>query len=129
MAGKQLTAWKAVAQETAVIEDDGDILLPLKRLRDQYTRKAEEIDDKMPGKGASDEKDKAKRQSMLRLAAFYRSVADSLQRLIGVASVTDFIEAPAPVDQTEEILSDDGPGTQAAKLLAAQLGGSGDPQA
>jgi|SRR5208282_3040076 len=112
MVNKNLTTWKAVAQETALIED-GDILLPLKRLRDQYTRKAEKIEERMPGKGASDDADKAKRKDMLLAAGRYHYAAWTVQKLIGTVATTDFIEIPAPVDKMEEILSDEGPGTQA----------------
>jgi|SRR5271166_4675265 len=97
MANKQLTSWKAVAQETAVIEDDGDILLPLKRLHDQYVHRAEELDHKAYGDN------RAKIQAA---AQRYRNAADSVQRLIGVVSTTDFVEESAPVDQLELIASD-----------------------
>jgi hypothetical protein len=53
---KNLTAWKAAPREEQVLADEGNILRPLERVRDQYTHKAEELDEKMPGPGASDPK-------------------------------------------------------------------------
>jgi hypothetical protein len=101
-----LGGWKAAAKEAAVLEDDGDILMPLKRVRDQYIRRAVEIEEKAPGKGASDEEDKAKRARMLEVAAGYRVAADAVQLCIGVIRCQDLVEAPAPVDQTETVLCD-----------------------
>jgi hypothetical protein len=84
---------RVVIQEALLHDDDGDILLPLKRVRDQYTKRAEALDEKMPGTGASDPDDVAKRSSMLKNAAFYRKAADAVQTVIG--------------DQPESLLSDD----------------------
>ena len=97
---------RVVTQEELLHDDDGDILLPLKRVRDQYTKRVSELDDKMPGIGASDPDDVAKRSSMLKNAAFYRKAADAVQFAIGVIRCQDLAEPPAPVDQTETILSD-----------------------
>ena len=98
---------RAVEKEALLHDEDGDILLPLKRVRDQYTKHAEELDAKMPGPGASDERDKIKRAKMLETAAEYRKSADAVQRIIGgLYNTVDFPEPSAPVDQTELILSD-----------------------
>jgi hypothetical protein len=43
---------------------------------------------------------------MLVVAANYRKCADAVQSIIGTVSCSDFVEAPAPVDQEELILSD-----------------------
>jgi hypothetical protein len=95
-----------VAQEKYMLEDDGDILAPLKKIRNQYVKRANELDEKMPGLGASDVADIAKRAAMLKVAAWYRKAADAVQFTIGVMRCEDFVEAPAPIDQTEIILSD-----------------------
>jgi len=97
---------RAVEKEALLHEDDGDILLPLKRVRNLYTKRAAELDDNMPGIGASDPDDIAKRASMLKNADFYRKAADAVQTVIGVVHCQDLVEPPAPADQTETILSD-----------------------
>ena len=61
---------RAVEKEALLHDEDGDILLPLKRVRDQYTKHAEELDAKMPGPGASDAPDKIRREDMLEAANF-----------------------------------------------------------
>jgi hypothetical protein len=97
---------RIVKQEALLHDDDGDILLPLKRVRDLYTKRATDLDDKMPGSGASDPDDITKRASMLKNAAFYRKAADAVQFIIGASHCQDLAEPPAPVDQMETILSD-----------------------
>jgi len=97
---------RVVEQEALLHDDDGDILLPLKRVRDQYTLRAQALSEKMPGSGASDDVDKIKRAKMLEAAAFYRKAADAVQTVIGAVRCQDLMEPPAPVDQTETILSD-----------------------
>jgi hypothetical protein len=98
---------RVVEQEALLHDDDGDILLPLKRVRDQYTKHAEELDAKMPGPGASDPKDKIKREDMLEAAAEYRKCADAVQFVIGgLYNLDYFTEPSAPIDQTELIASD-----------------------
>ena len=104
-AGQKQTL-RVIEQEKALLEDDGDILAPLKKVRDKYTNRAAELDEKMPGSGASDAADIAKRSAMLKTAAFYRRMADCVQRIIGVVDVSTLVEATAPIDQTELILSD-----------------------
>ncbi len=81
---------RAVEKEALLHEDAGDILFPLKRVRDLYTKRATELDDKMPGIGASDPDDIAKRSSMLKNAAFYRKAADAVQFIIGVIRCQHF---------------------------------------
>ncbi len=78
---------RVVTQEQMLCEDDGNVLLPLERVRDKYTRRADEIDEKMPGPGASDEADKIRRARMLDVAAHYRRCADSVQRLKSTSEV------------------------------------------
>ena len=98
---------RAVEKEALLHDEDGDILLPLKRVRDQYTKHAEELDAKMPGPGASDEQDKIKRAKMLETAAEYRKCADAVQFIIGgLYNSVDFTKPSASVNQTELILSD-----------------------
>jgi hypothetical protein len=94
-----------LAQELLLHGDQGaDILTPLKRVRDQYTLRAQALSEKMPGSGASDPDDVAKRAAMLNSADFYRKAADAVQSIIGVIRCQDLAEPPAPVDQTESLL-------------------------
>lgn len=65
---------RAVELEQALVTDDGDILQPLKSVRDQYTRKAAELDEKAYGDN---------RTAIQRTAAHYRAMADRLQNIIG----------------------------------------------
>ena len=95
-AGQKQTL-RVVAQEKALLEDDGDILAHLKKVRDKYTHRAEELD----GKAYGDNK-----EAIQRLAAYYRKMADAVQRVTGIVDVSTLVEPPAPVDQTETILSD-----------------------
>jgi len=97
---------RVVKQEALLHDDDGDILLPLKRVRDLYMKRAAELDEKMPGIGASDPDDVAKRASVLKNADFYHNAANAVQFAIGVMRCQDFTEASAPIDQTELIASD-----------------------
>ena len=98
---------RAVEKEALLHDEEGDILLPLKRVRDQYTEHAEALDEKMPGPGASDPKDKIRREDMLEAAAEYRKCAAAVQFIIGgLYNLVDFPEPSALVDQTELILSD-----------------------
>ena len=102
---------RAVEKEALLHDEDGDILLPLKRVRDQYTKHAEELDVKVPGPGVSDPKDKIKREDMLEAAAEYRKCADAVQFVIGgLYNLADFPEQEGLVDQDpngdELILSD-----------------------
>ncbi len=91
------SAWKSVAPTAVSVSDDGDILQPLKRVRDKYIAKADELKEKAYG---------VNRVKILEAAANYESTADSVGRLIGLIGVSTLVEEPAPVDQTEEILSD-----------------------
>ena len=98
---------RAVEKESLLHDEEGDILLPLKRVRDQYTKHAEELDVKMPGSGVSDPKDKIKREDMLEAAAAYRKCAAAVQFIIGgLYNLVDFTKPSASVNQTELILSD-----------------------
>ena len=96
MAVKKQTEWNAAERETVVI-DSGDVLLPLKRIRDQYTKRAEELDSKAFGDN---------RVKILAQAAEYRRCAAAVQRGIGVVCCAVLVEPPAVIDQTEEILSE-----------------------
>ncbi len=91
------SAWKSVAPTAVSVSDDGDILQPLKRVRDKYIAKAAELDAKAYGEH---------RELIKQTAANYESMADSVGRLIGLIDVSALVEEPAPVDQTEVILSD-----------------------
>jgi hypothetical protein len=96
---------RVVTQEALLHDNDGDILLPLKRVRDQYTKHAEALDAKMPGSGASDASDKIKRVKMLEAAVAYRKCAYAVQLVIGgLYNIADFPEPSAPIDQTETIV-------------------------
>ena len=91
------SAWKSVAPTAVSVSDDGDILQPLKRVRDKYIAKAAELKEKAFGDN---------RAKILEAAANYESMADSVGRLIGLIDVVTLVEEPAPVDRTEVILSD-----------------------
>ncbi len=91
------SAWKSVAPTAVSVSDDGDILQPLKRVRDKYIAKAAELKEKAYGEN---------RVKILAAAESYTRMADSVGRLIGLIDVSTLVEEPAPVDQTEEILSD-----------------------
>ena len=93
----QQSAWKTAAPSTVTVADEGDILQPLKRVRDKYIAKAEELKGKAYGEN---------RVKILAAAESYTRMADSVGRLIGLIDVSTLVEEPAPVDQTEEILSD-----------------------
>jgi hypothetical protein len=91
------SAWKSVATTVTAEEDAGDILKPLKRVRDKYIAKVAELEEKAYGDN---------RAKILELAASYQRMADSVGRIIGVIDAATFVEVAAPVDQTERILSD-----------------------
>ncbi len=91
------SAWKSVAPTAVSVSDDGDILQPLKRVRDKYIAKAAELKEKAYGEN---------RVKILAAAESYTRMADSVGRLIGLIDVSTLVEEPAPVDQTEVILSD-----------------------
>ena len=93
----KFTQWKSVASTAVITEDNGDILLPLKRVRDKYTAKAAELKEKAFGDF---------REQILAAAESYTRSADRVQSVIGVMFLTDFVEGAAPVDQSETILSD-----------------------
>ncbi len=93
----QQSAWKTAAPSTVTVADEGDILRPLKRVRDKYIAKAAELDAKAYGEH---------RELIKQTAAHYRTMADAVGRLIGLIDVVTLVEEPAPVDQTEVILSD-----------------------
>ena len=80
-------------------DDDGDILTLLRRLRDKYLAKAAETDEKAFG---------PKREQIKEAAERYRDAADAVGILItqGLELKKCEEETSAPVDQTEEILSD-----------------------
>ena len=90
----QQSAWKTAAPSTVTVADEGDILRPLKRVRDKYIAKAAELDAKAYGEH---------RELIKQTAAHYRT---TVGRLIGLIDVVTLVEEPAPVDQTEVILSD-----------------------
>ena len=71
------TAWREVSPAAVIAEDEGDILQPLKRVRDKYNRKAEELKEKAFGD---------KRELILTAAESYSRMADSVERLITVMS-------------------------------------------
>lgn len=93
----KLTPWKSVASTEVITEDNGDILMPLKRVRDQYATKADELKEKAFGDN---------RELILLASENYTRMADCVQRIIGVMSLNDFVDGTAPVDQSETILSD-----------------------
>ena len=99
---------RIVTQEQALLEDDGDILTPLRRVYHRYLDKVTDLNEKIPGPGASDEKDKLQRARMLETIAWYNRAADLVAELI---TNTELVACPldesAPVDKTEEIDSRD----------------------
>ena len=101
------TGWKAAPKQAAVVTDDGDILTPLRRVYHRYLDKVTDLNEKIPGPGASDEKDKLQRARMLETIAWYNRAADLVAELI---TNTELVACPldesAPVDKTEEILSE-----------------------
>jgi len=74
---------KDVVPKTAE-EDLGDILQPLKRVRDKYNMKADELREKAPGSGASDPEDKLRRKLIPDAADSYNRMAAAVERLITV---------------------------------------------
>jgi len=95
---KSTATWKSAEREKAVIEDEGDILLPLKRVREQYIRRAEELDGKACGEN---------RANIKEVAQCYRKAAYAVGLLIdATVDISDLVEKCAPVDQTELIISD-----------------------
>ncbi len=97
MADKQaLTAWKTTAPTIEAATDDGDVLLPLKNARNKYVAKAAELREKAFGDN---------RAAILEAADNYTAMAEAVGRLIGVISAAP--EESAPVDQTENITSDE----------------------
>jgi hypothetical protein len=69
------SAWKSVAPTAVSVSDDGDILQPLKRVRDKYIAKADELKEKAYG---------VNRVKILEAAESYTRMADSVGRLIGL---------------------------------------------
>jgi hypothetical protein len=73
------SAWRSVAPVAIdAVEDAGDILQPLKRTRDRYIAKAEELKEKAFGDN---------RQIILEASERYSRWADSVERLITVLTV------------------------------------------
>jgi len=91
------TQLRATEERESLYDGEGDILLPLKRVRDQYTKRAQELDEKAYGENLT---------KIQEATNNYRVMADQVQRLIGILDARDFVEAPALIDQTELIASD-----------------------
>lgn len=85
MANKQqsCTPWKSASTAVGAVEDDGDILAPLKTVREKYLAKAAELDEKAFGD---------KTLLILRTAAHYRTMADCVNRVIGLVAEEDLAE-------------------------------------
>ena len=80
----QQSAWKTAAPSTVTVADEGDILRPLKRVRDKYIAKAAELDAKAYGEH---------RELIKQTAAHYRTMADAVGRLIGLIDVVTLVDA------------------------------------
>ena len=68
---------RVVTQEQMLCEDDGNVLLPLERVRDKYNAKAAELKEKAFGDN---------RKLILAAAETYTRMADSVERLISMMS-------------------------------------------
>lgn len=69
---------RAVEHEQALVTDDGDILQPLKRVRDEYLRRASDVEGKAYGGD--------NREAIQRTAAHYRAMAERIQNIIGTTT-------------------------------------------
>jgi len=97
-AAPSCTAWRSIAPVSVVeLEDNGDILAPLKRVRDKYVAKADELKEKAFGEN---------RAAILEAAATYIEMAELVGRLIYAIDGATYEEPVAPVDKTEKITSE-----------------------
>lgn len=69
----QLTAWKTVKAAEVVSVDEGDILLPLKRVSMEYVRRAIDLEHRAFGEKAA---------AIRKVAATYRECAVNIDNLI-----------------------------------------------